>query len=56
MTIIKYISTDGREPIPPLIICPGKCIIESWIHDNLKDSEVITLSTIGYINEEIIIY
>ena len=53
---MEYISADRREPIPPLIIYPGKRIIESWIHDNLKGSEVITLSTTGYINEEIIIY
>jgi len=29
--------------------------MESWIYDNLKGSEVIALSTTGYINEEIVI-
>ena len=56
VTIIECISADGREPIPPLIICPGKRIMESWIHNNLKGSEVIALSTTGYTNEEIAIY
>ena len=56
ITIIESISTDRREPPPPVVICLGKRIIESWIYNNLKDSEVIALSTTGYTNEEIIIY
>ena len=47
------ISADGKRPPPPLIICPGKRIMESWIHDNLKGSEVIALSPTGYTNESI---
>jgi hypothetical protein len=56
VTSIDTISADGREPPPPLVICLGKRVIESWIHDNLKGSEVIALSTIGYTNEQIAIY
>jgi hypothetical protein len=55
VTIIKAISADGREPLPLLIICLGKRIIESWIHDNLKGSEVIALSLTGYTNKGIAI-
>jgi len=55
VTIMECISADGREPTPPLIICPGMRIMESWIHDNLKGSEVIALSTTGYTNAEIAI-
>ena len=53
VTIIEVISADGKRPPPPLIICPGKRIMESWIHDNLKGSEVIALSPTGYTNESI---
>jgi DDE superfamily endonuclease len=55
VTIIEAISADGREPPPLLIICPGKRIMESWIHDNLKGGEVIALSPTGYTNEGIAI-
>jgi hypothetical protein len=55
ITIIEAVSTNGQEPPPPLVICLGKRIIESWIHNNLKGSKVIALSTTGYTNEEIAI-
>jgi hypothetical protein len=55
MTIIEAVSADGREPPPPFVICPGKRIMESWIHDNLKGGEVIDLSETGYTNERIAI-
>jgi hypothetical protein len=55
VTIIKAVSADGREPPPPLVICPGKRIMESWIHDNLKGGEVIDLSETGYTNKRIAI-
>ena len=55
VTIIEAISADGRKPPPPFVICPGKRIMESWIHDNLKGSEVIALSPTGYTNESIAI-
>jgi hypothetical protein len=53
VTIIEVISADGREPPPPMIICPGQKIMESWIHDNLKGGEVIAQSPTGYTNESI---
>jgi hypothetical protein len=55
VTIIEAISADGREPPPPLVICPGKRIMESWIHDNLKGGEMIGQSETGYTNERIAI-
>ena len=48
-------SADGREPLPLLVICLGKRIIESWIHNNLKGGEVINLSETGYTNKRIAI-
>jgi len=53
--IIKAVSADGREPLPPLVICLGKRIMESWIYDNLKGGEVINLSETGYTNKRIAI-
>jgi len=41
VTIIEAICADGSEPPPPMIICPGQRIMESWIHDNLLGNEVI---------------
>jgi hypothetical protein len=55
VTIMEAISADGKELPPPLIICLGKRIMESWIHDNLKGSEVIAISPIGYTNKSIAI-
>ena len=53
VTIIEAICADGSEPPPPMIICPGQRIMESWIHDNLLGSEVIAQSATGYTNEAI---
>jgi hypothetical protein len=41
VTIIEAICVDGSEPPPPMIICLGQRIMESWIHDNLLGNEVI---------------
>ena len=48
---MESISADGREPPPPAIIVPGKRIMDSWIHDNLKGDELILLSDSGYTND-----
>ena len=29
LTIIETIYADGKEPLPPFIICPGKQIMET---------------------------
>jgi hypothetical protein len=55
VTIIKAVSANRREPPPPLVICPRKQIMESWIHNNLKGGEVISLSETGYTNKKIAI-
>ena len=47
LSIIESISADGLKP-PPAIIVPGKRIMDSWIHDNLKGDELILLSDTGY--------
>ncbi|RPA95960.1 hypothetical protein L873DRAFT_1845620 [Choiromyces venosus 120613-1] len=51
LTIIETICVDGRQPPPPVIICPGEKIMENWIQDNLTGAEVITVSPTGYTNE-----
>ncbi|RPB04655.1 hypothetical protein L873DRAFT_1666161, partial [Choiromyces venosus 120613-1] len=53
LTIIEAICLDGTPPPPPVIICPGEKIMESWIHENLTGAEVITVSPTGYTNENI---
>jgi hypothetical protein len=55
LTITETIFADSRDPLPPFIICPGKSIIDSWIHDNLKGPETITTSLTGYTSNENII-
>ncbi|RPB00296.1 hypothetical protein L873DRAFT_1789057 [Choiromyces venosus 120613-1] len=53
LTIIEAICTDKTPPPPPVIICPGEKIMESWIHENLTGVEVITVLPTGYTNENI---
>ena len=53
ITIIETICADGRPPIPPIVICPGEKIMESWVSDNLLGAEVIVVSQTGYTNEKI---
>jgi hypothetical protein len=53
LTIIETISADGRPPIPSVIICLGRKIIESYIQPYLSGGEVIDLSETGYTNERV---
>ncbi|RPB05435.1 hypothetical protein L873DRAFT_1898661 [Choiromyces venosus 120613-1] len=53
VTIIEVICTDGRLPLPPLIICLGEKIIDNWVYNNLTGTEVIAISPTGYKNENI---
>ncbi|RPB00017.1 hypothetical protein L873DRAFT_1681667, partial [Choiromyces venosus 120613-1] len=53
LTIIEAICADGIPLPPPVIICLGEKIIESWIHENLTGVEVITVSPTGYTTENI---
>jgi hypothetical protein len=53
ITIIETVSADGRQPIPPAIICPGQRFIESWFHENLQGEELLMLSPTGYTNESL---
>lgn len=32
ITIIETVIADGREPLPPFIITPGKHIMDNWVH------------------------
>ena len=54
VTIVETVFADGREPLPPFIITPGKKIMENWVSDNLKGTERITCSPTGYTNNEIV--
>ena len=51
ITIIETLCADGTPLPPPVIICPGEKVMESWTHDNLTGAEVITVSQNGYANE-----
>ncbi|RPB02712.1 hypothetical protein L873DRAFT_1787445 [Choiromyces venosus 120613-1] len=55
LTIIETICADGREPPPPVIICPSEKVMENWIQDNLTRAKVIAVSPTGYTNERIAI-
>ena len=35
VTIIETIVADGREPLPPFIITPGKKIMDNWVAEEL---------------------
>jgi hypothetical protein len=53
VTIIETICADGSEPIPPVVICPGVRIMESWFGDGetFDGEELIVTSPTGYTNE-----
>ena len=53
VTIIETICADGSPPIPPVVICPGEKIMETWVQDSLSSTEVIAVSQTGYTNENI---
>jgi hypothetical protein len=55
VTIIETIIADGREPLPPFIITPGKKIMDNWIREELVGTEQIACSPTGYTNNEIAI-
>ena len=42
LSIIETINADGREPLPPFIITPGKKIMENWLADELVGTERLT--------------
>jgi hypothetical protein len=50
VTIIKTIIVDGREPLPPFVIVPGKKIMRNWIRAELIRTEEIACSPTGYTN------
>jgi hypothetical protein len=52
LTIIESVSADGKT-IPPLVIVPGRTIMESWFDDKMTGYEVVTVSPSGYTNETI---
>lgn len=54
VTVFETIYVNGKEPIPPFIVCPGIKIMENWIHDHLTGNEVITTSPTGYTNNKVI--
>jgi hypothetical protein len=55
VTIIETIYADGRKPLPPFIITPGKKIMDNWISENLVSTEYIKCTPTGYINNNIAI-
>jgi DDE superfamily endonuclease len=55
VTIIETIIADGRKPLPPFIITPGKKIIDNWIAAELVGTKQVACSPTGYTNNEIAI-
>ena len=53
VTIIETIIADGREPLPPFVITPGKKIMDNWITAELVGTERLACSPTGYTNNEI---
>ena len=54
VTIFETVYANGKELIPPFIVCPGVKIMDTWIHDNLTGDKKITTSLTGYTNDKII--
>ncbi len=52
LTIIESICANGTAD-PPVVIVPGKSIMEHWFHQNMTGHELITTSPTGYTNTEI---
>jgi hypothetical protein len=50
VTVIETIITDGRDPLPPFIIAPGKKIMENWIAEELVGNESLACCPTGYTN------
>jgi hypothetical protein len=53
VTIIETIYADGREPLLPFVIAPGKKIIDNWVLENLIRTEYIKYTPTGYINNNV---
>jgi hypothetical protein len=53
VTVIETIIADGREPLPPFVIAPGKQIMDNWINEKLIGKERIVATPTGYTNNEI---
>jgi hypothetical protein len=53
VTIIETIIADGREPLPPFVITPGKKIMDNWVAAELVGTEQVACSPIGYTNNDI---
>lgn len=53
LTLIEAVCADGRPPIPPGVILPGRVFMKNWFHEGLKGAEVLILSDTGFTNEQI---
>ena len=53
VTVIETIIADGREPLPPFVIAPGKKIMDNWIHKKLIGNEMVAATPTGYTNNQI---
>ncbi|RFU25080.1 hypothetical protein B7463_g11263, partial [Scytalidium lignicola] len=52
VTVIEYVSADGKAPIPPVILVEGIWIMESWVQENLPDHTCLISTEKGYTNNE----
>jgi len=53
VTIIETIHVDGREPLLPFVIAPGKKIIDNWVSENPIGTEYIECTPTGYTNNDV---
>jgi hypothetical protein len=53
VTIIETIYVDGREPLLPFVITPGKKIMDNWVLENLIGTEHIKYMLTRYTNNDV---
>lgn len=37
--IVEAVCVNGRKPIAPAVIIPGRAYMEIWVHDSLEDAD-----------------
>jgi hypothetical protein len=53
ITVVECVSAD-KDLIPPLVILPGKRVIEAWvINTGMQEDFSLAVSETGYSNDEL---
>jgi hypothetical protein len=53
VTIIETTIADGKEPLLPFVVTPGKRIMDNWVAAELIGTGQVTCSDTGYTNNDI---